>query len=222
MADQRARRRGPYAKTRGRLTAVADATLAIIEADGHAAVSFQEVARRAGLTEAQVLYHFPSKDHLLVGALERADAVAIDETGADLESMLADDDEPDPEEVMSAFVERGLLNMNLRRLYLEQRSAAVDPEHPAHAYVTRRQRTAAEYYIAYLRRMHATGYAHPDVEPERFGRQLVALWEGLEAQWMVDPSFDLAAELGAAVRLAARHDEMLATERGGSPSGPGA
>lgn len=209
MAEQ-SRRRGPYAKTRGRLTAIADATLAIIEEHGHAAVSFQEVARRAELSESQVLYHFPSKDHLLVGALERTDAMAVAETGEDLGSAPAADSGPDPEKVLSAFVEQGLLNMNVRRLYLELRSAAVDPEHPSHAYVARRQRTAAEYYAAYLRRMQASGYAHPDVVPERFGRQLVALWEGLEAQWMVDPRFDLAAELGAAVRLAARHDEMLA------------
>ncbi|WP_169746736.1 TetR/AcrR family transcriptional regulator [Demequina silvatica] len=202
-----AAKRGPYAKTRGRLEAIADATLALVEERGHREVSFTDVAERAGLTEAQVLYHFPSKDHLFMAALDRADAVVSAREIAAGPGVLTVPVEA-VEEQLVAFVRSGMGSMHVRRLYAEVRAAAVDPEHPANAYVRDHQRIAAANYALYLGALKRAGYAHPDVDPERFGRQLVALWEGLETQWLIDPSFDLAREVGQALRIAARRDEM--------------
>ena len=49
---------------------IAEATLALVVEKGHRAVVTAEIARRTGLSEPGVLYHFPSKDELLIGALQ--------------------------------------------------------------------------------------------------------------------------------------------------------
>ncbi len=54
------------------------------------------------------------------------------------------------------------------------------------------------------------GWAHPDVDPEQFARQFMALWDGLQAHWLTDPSVDLGAEVDAGLRALARRDAMRA------------
>jgi hypothetical protein len=73
-----------------------------------------------------------------------------------------------------------------------------------------------EQYARFLRDLQERGWAHPDVEPERFARQLMALWDGLQTEWLVTPSFDLGAEVGAGLRALARRDAVLAREAVGA------
>ncbi|GAA1919330.1 hypothetical protein GCM10009775_09860 [Microbacterium aoyamense] len=44
------------------------------------------------------------------------------------------------------------------------------------------------------------GLALPDLEPEAVARRFVAVWDGLQALWLVDPSFDLGDEILASFR----------------------
>ena len=67
------RTRKPYAKTVERRLAVARAALEIIREKGHRALTTAEVASRACMSETAMLYHFPSRDHILVAAMELAD-----------------------------------------------------------------------------------------------------------------------------------------------------
>jgi AcrR family transcriptional regulator len=203
-------RRGPYGKTRGRVEAIGRAAYDLVVEVGHRNVTVAEVARRTGLTEAQVLYHVPSRDHLLVAALEAADERSRQEYGP--RPAPAGTVHPDPADSLAAAVREGLSDPNVLRLFASMGAEAADPEHPAHAWVRQHQQGAARGYAEMLVRLQERGWAHPDVEPERFGRQLVALWEGLQTQWLVDPSFDLGTEVGAALRTLARRDAVLARE----------
>ena len=72
------RTRGQGAKTPERRAAIARAALDIVTEVGHRALTTAEVAARAGLSERAMLYHFPTRDHLLVAALELADADRAD------------------------------------------------------------------------------------------------------------------------------------------------
>lgn len=55
-------------------TDILEAALRVIEKEGITAVSFNSVAAEAGMTKAGVLYHFPSREAMLM-ALHRYDTL---------------------------------------------------------------------------------------------------------------------------------------------------
>lgn len=189
------RRRGPYAKTRGRVEAVQQVAHDLVVEMGHRCLTLAEVARRCDLTEAQLLYHFPSRDHLLVGALEHADRES------ESHAARAPGDAPqDLLAALSAAVDHDLAQPAVRRLFVSMCAEGTDPDHPAHAWVRHRGQRIIDRYVELAIRLQAEGRAAPDVDPTRFARQFMAVWDGLQAQWLVDPSFDLGREVGMAFR----------------------
>lgn len=204
MATTPRPRRGPYAKTRGRVEAVGEIAYDVVVQQGHRALTMAEVARRSGLTDAQLLYHFPSRDHLLVAALEHADGLSRQQRTRGPAA--------DPEAAFARAVNDRLAAPPVIRLFVTVSAEGTDPEHPAHAWLLARQREIVVQYAGFLRELQAQGWAHRDVDPERFARELMALWDGLQAQWLLDPSLDLGAEVAAGLRALARRDAVLARE----------
>jgi AcrR family transcriptional regulator len=198
------RKRGPYAKTRGRIEAITSAAYDLVLERGHREITTVEIAERAGVTEAQLLYHFPSKDHVFVAAMEQADLQATRE-------LLDRPTDPQAvEEGLRNFVRHSMGRPNLALLQAALRVEASDPGHPAAAWVRRHREQSHEHYGDLVGLLQQTGYAHPNVDPAAFGRQLAALWEGLELQWLAEPSLDLAEEIVQAFRAITRHNEMAA------------
>lgn len=197
-------RRGPYAKTRGRVEAVRQISYELVAESGHRRLTLAEVARRADLSEAQLLYHFPSREHLLVAALEHADH------RASAESAARGSTDRDPEAALAAAVSSQMTNRHLLRLFVTMSVEAGDPDHPAHDWATGRRERVMRAYGELLDDLQARGWAHPDVEAVPFARRLMALWDGLQAQWLIDPTFDLGAEVAAGLRLLAGHDTLQA------------
>ena len=74
-------------------------------------------------------------------------------------------------------------------LFVKLSAEATDPEHPAHAYfVARYERVVESFTEAFAARFSA----HPPaiaIAPEAAARQLVALMDGLQLQWILrDPT----------------------------------
>ncbi len=53
-------------------TAVLDAVLRLLDREGGAEISYDATAREAGLTKAGVMYHFPTREALVLGAVGHA------------------------------------------------------------------------------------------------------------------------------------------------------
>ena len=177
-------RRGPYARTKERRRTIADAALAIVTERGHRALTTLAVATRAGISEPGLLYHFPSKEALLVAALERFD-----------ESQLA---QMSPGEAFATAPERAALGVrrtNIVRLYTALLAEANDPDHPAHTYFKDRWQAGRENPANDIARMQERGEINPLVTPERAALWILAAWDGLQSHWLVDPSFDIDVEL---------------------------
>lgn len=51
-------------------TEILDAAMRVVDAEGGAEITYESVAREAGLTKAGLMYHFPSKDALMIGVIE--------------------------------------------------------------------------------------------------------------------------------------------------------
>nr|WP_275413718.1 TetR family transcriptional regulator C-terminal domain-containing protein [Streptomyces rubrogriseus] len=79
----------------------------------------------------------------------------------------------------------------LTRLFATTASEATDPTHPAHDYFRRRFELMRENNARAVRASVEAGLVRSDVAPEALGRALVAVADGLTAQWLIDPSFDV-------------------------------
>ncbi len=198
-------RRGPYAKTAGRRADLARAALDVVKEHGHDALTTGEVARRAMVSERTLFYHFPTRDHLLVAALELSDA---EQAAAVARLLPAGGGEPGPDDVIRVLSQCNADQPWRLRLAAALGAHAPDPDHPAHAYVARHHAHAIERFADLTRSMQRRGEAHPDLDPVRVARRLVAVWDGLQQQWLVAPDFDLAAEVQEAFRELTGHHVM--------------
>ena len=198
------RKRGPYAKTRERREAIANAALDLVNEQGHRSLGVAEVAERAGVTEATVTYHFPTRDQLLVAAIAASDAHD--------EDQLTHTREPhwDIANLVGESAKIGAEHANRLRLFVAMASEAAVADHPAHEWLLTHHAAVRSNLAEALRMLQARGEAHPDIDPERFARQMVAVWDGLQSQWLVSPDFDLADEVATAFRGLARQDVMAA------------
>ena len=179
--------RGPYAKTALRRAGIVDAALALVIEKGHRDVTTTEIAERAGVTESTLLYHFPTKDHLLVAVLaeseerDRQREAALAASGhVGREAGLAASEQSGREgrarpgdqewnaEVIGRQAELNVAHAETLRLFVRMAAEATEPSHPAHDWFLAHHRAAYAEFADALRRMQDAGQAHPDVDPERF------------------------------------------------------
>src|SRR3954453_6211418 len=67
-----------YAKGRERREEILAAAMELFGARGYRGTTIAQVAERAGLTDAGLLHHFPSKEHLLIAVLQHREALDIE------------------------------------------------------------------------------------------------------------------------------------------------
>ncbi|MDQ0675076.1 AcrR family transcriptional regulator [Pseudarthrobacter siccitolerans] len=201
--------RGPYAKTAAKRASIARAALDVVLERGHRGLTTAEVAERAGVSERTMLYNFPSRDHLLVAALELEESEAMEfwpEGRTDtLEDALSS--------IPGFVAARGGAHPEIIRLFSYLSSAAQDPAHPAHAFMLKHNERAISGFSRLVQRWQEAGLARPDVDPRSVGRQLLAVWSGLQGQWLVDPSFNLVDEVSEAFRRLSGQRSMEAKQR---------
>ncbi len=188
-------KRGPYAKTAETKATIGRAALDIVREKGHRALTTAEVSERAGVSEATRFYHFPTRDHLLVAAMEAAEVESEAFMGDEAANPAVGLDI-----VPARLVRRGMTQVNELRLFAALAGEAPDPEHPAHDFLKRHNERSVEAYAAAIRQRMAEGLAHPDLGSVSVARQMIAVWNGLQSQWLTDPTFDLADEIVQAWR----------------------
>ncbi|GAB7186622.1 TetR/AcrR family transcriptional regulator [Kitasatospora sp. Ki12] len=213
-------RRGPYAKSAAKRQLILDAALAAYAEAGTRGVSVKDIAERAGLTDAGVLHHFGSREALLTAVLEARDIAAAERYGSDREALW------NPEMLTDNAATPGLV-----KLFVDLAAAAAEPEHPAHEFFTERYRIlrqrlsdaiTAEASASEAMTSDASTAGRAATEPAPAGpddradwaaRILLAATDGLQLQWLLDPSIDMAADL-------ARLRDALLPVLGG-PTAPG-
>lgn len=186
--------RGHYASGVRRREKIADAVLSIVDSEGYQAVTVARVARLTAIPESSVLYHFPTVDALLVGALRRAD---------DLSGLEARTDDPHlgfSMEDFSRSLDWLLAQRNRRMLALRMRGFSMIAGHPAQEYFRQFDARVLSVWTRIIRGMQEEGQAHPGMDPRELALQVFALWEGLTSLNAVDPSVDVKKELLSGMR----------------------
>jgi len=180
-----------------RREAILDEAQRIIGECGYHGFGLHELAARCGLTRPGLLHHFGSKDGLLLDLLRHCDMrherAAVAELGSHHDPLSA----PDIQRArliagLQTIMARNIAQPELIRLQVILQAEAINHAHPAHDYFKAREATK----LTLLAEHAATFSAHP----MSTARQIIALWDGLQAQWLrEDMTFDLLAEFDSAV-----------------------
>ncbi|MFI6317001.1 TetR/AcrR family transcriptional regulator [Nonomuraea sp. NPDC050556] len=159
---------------------------------GFHAVSLRDIAAHAGMTHAGLLHHFPGKDELLIQVLTRREELAF--------TQAYDPDDP-PALTLSKHLDQLALNMRtpgLVGLFVKVSGEASDPAHPAHDYFVQRYRTLRAGTAELLRTLFAQATPPVEHDPDAVAQQLIALVDGLQTQWLLDPdNVDMRASVVA-------------------------
>lgn len=190
-------RRGPYAKTAARREAILDAALDVFGQQGYHAGSLREVAELVGLSEAGVLHHFASKAELLTAVLDRRDAMVEDAVppAALGEERL---------HRMLEIARQNALHPGVIELFVRLGAEATAEDHPAHDFFVRRLDFTRTQFRKAFEDLAERELLLPGVNVDSAIVVSIAVWNGLQLQWLMDSSIDVPAELG-------RHFRRLTT-----------
>lgn len=81
------------------------------------------------------------------------------------------------------------------RLYTTMVGEAVTPEHPAHAWMVGHYTDVMHKLTEGMRIDREAGHLDPAAPIEHLAREMVALMDGLQVQWLLDPEVDMAGIL---------------------------
>ena len=150
------------------------AALEVIAERGYRGASLAAAAERVGCTQQGLLHHFPTKDALLVAVLkdrDRWDAVPATQWRVDL---------------LASLVEYNAMRPGIIQTFSALLGESVTEGHPARPYFTERYRQVRANMAAVLRTEY--GERLPNgLTPERTAPLLVAVMDGLQYQWLLDP-----------------------------------
>ena len=177
------KRAGSYPKGIAKREDILTTALDVIAAQGYHRTSLREIAEATNLTAAGLLYYFGTKEDLLTEILRKRDEVNAGYVG----------DEDSPRIVK--IVRHNMSTPGLVELYASLANAATHPTHPAHAFFKDRYVKIPENIAMEIRALQATGRVREDIDPDRFGRIMLAAADGLQEAWMLDDSVDMAAHL---------------------------
>ncbi|NIZ92209.1 TetR/AcrR family transcriptional regulator [Kineococcus rubinsiae] len=176
MAEERG-----YAKGRARRQQILEEAVRLFGEVGYRAASLRELAQRCGLSHPGLLHHVGDKESLLLAVLAHRDAADAAETG-----LLAAEG-ADRLDALVEVMRRNASRRAIVELHCVLSAEATAADHPAHAFFAER----------YARTVASLVPAFPgEADPVSAARRVVALADGLQVQWLLDPDgVDMAAEL---------------------------
>jgi len=181
-------RRGGYAKGRERREEILRAANELFAVQGFHGTSLSSIATRVGLSEPGLLHHFPSKEHLLLELL----SLRHEHDGERVARALADH-----AGLLDAVL--GLCRENqdrpgLVRLFAIIAGESVDDDHPAHDWMVDRYRALRARMAARIATEQREGRIDPALDPATLAPQILAMWDGVQVQWLLDPeAVDMSA-----------------------------
>jgi AcrR family transcriptional regulator len=172
--------RRPSTQTLNRRQQIVRAGLAVFSSTGFHGASLRDIAERAGLSQAGLLHHYPSKERLLKAVLSWRDDRACRQLG---------DPPPDGLDLIRRLVERPTAARAREFVQLDVIVSAegTSADYPVHGYVLERRARVLEMVRVAFERAAAAGELRPDIDCATAARTVVALMDGLQLQWLLRP-----------------------------------
>lgn len=189
----RAKSRVDLSGEESRAKAVAVATELFATA-GFKGTSVAAVAAKTGLSQSGLLHHFPSKAALLAAVLEerdREDGDFLTGTTAPPLGWAAFDS-------LTALVARNSTRPHLVGLFVRLAAEGTEPSHPAHAWVQQHYAGIRTWLTAAVEAGQERGEIAANAPVGTIVRTTIAVIDGLQQQWLLEPGeVAMAAEFEA-------------------------
>jgi AcrR family transcriptional regulator len=199
--------RGPYPKGDRRKAQILEKAFEVFATGGYRTASVVQIAAACGVTRAGLLHHFPTKEALLEAVLSERDrrAAELFFTGTPAE----EDDGLAYFARLIKVADHNTRNPGIVSLYAVLSTEATDPAHPAHAYFVARYQRSLERTRLALRNLNERGLLHPAGQRPGVESEIIALMDGLQVQWLLDPEATPMTD-----RLRARLLELIDADLG--------
>ena len=181
------KKRGAYPKGTAKREEILQHAIDVFGRLGFHAASMREIAKECGLSQAGLLHHFPNKEALLLALVE--------EREHSQEVELGDGSLPWTESFYISMLQN-MENEALTRLWANLVGEATDRKHPAHDYFLSRYRKIREQFA------ESVASASEVSDEDRLRASvLIAVWDGLQTQWLLDDEFDMREPFKFAMKL---------------------
>ena len=182
-------RRGLYAKGVARRQEILDRAIEVFAQRGTHGTSLRSIAQAIGVSHAALLHYFDSREQLLLAVYEHAER-----------KRDSDPEAPRPTDAVDVMVSAASANVQvpgLVELYSGLVAASLEEGGSAgRSYFTQRFDRIRRELAERLRAEQETGRIRADVDPEQVAALIVAASDGLQIQWLLDPSIPLEETLG--------------------------
>jgi AcrR family transcriptional regulator len=154
------------------------------------------IAHEADISEPGLLHHFGSKNGLLMALLEMR--YALDES-----ILMADQDLEGLQllPLLARLVRENVQKKDSVRLSMVMLAESLSTSHPSHTFYKRRYVRAREILAKHLSHAQKLGYMRKDVDPTALAATLIAVMDGLQLQWLLDPRIDMVPCFDELVRI---------------------
>lgn len=181
-----ARPRGNYQVTEARRESILVSAFNVFSKSGFRGGSLKQVAELEGISEAGILHHFKSKSALLIAVLEYRDIGT--------EYNLMERDFLTGTEFIKRWLELityNMANKGIVELFCILSAEATSEDHPAHNYFKERYEYVTKISTTYFDLLRNEGKLRDGLESVDLAKTLIALSDGLQVQWLLDPSWDM-------------------------------
>lgn len=178
-------RRGQYAKGAAKRAEILAVALDVVAEKGCRKASVREIATRVGLTQPGLMHYFGTREELLTEVLRARDE-------RDRAQYF------DPDRGFQSFLDVITHNASvpgLVQLYVEYSAEATIGDHPARAFFEERFIWVRRLVVETIEHEQAAERMGPDLDAPFAADLIVAAADGLQVQWLLDRSIDMAARL---------------------------
>jgi AcrR family transcriptional regulator len=170
-----------YAKGRERREEILAAANEVFANQGFKGASLSSIAERVGLSEPGLLHHFRSKEELLLEVLKlrhQQNNERVSRATAEATQL--------PDALLDLCRENAT-TPGLVRLFTILAAEGVDADHPAHDWFQERYRQLRRRVVAQVTEAQRLGHLPPELDPVLLAPQILAMYDGLQLQWLLDP-----------------------------------
>ncbi|MDE0572811.1 TetR/AcrR family transcriptional regulator [Demequina sp. B12] len=168
-----------YARGRATKAHILDVAMAQFAENGYRGSSLRDIAGRAGMSHPGLLYHYPTKEALLMAVLERRDQQDGEVNPVNGEDGI---------EALKSLVRSARLNENrpgVVELYAVVSAEATSKNHPARNFFIERYDNLVSRIEAAYRTAASQGQVRDGVDCAAAAQQAVAVMDGLQVQWLM-------------------------------------
>ncbi|MDN5901340.1 MAG: TetR/AcrR family transcriptional regulator, partial [Brachybacterium sp.] len=180
-ASRRIGRAGSYSKGIARRQEILDRAIEVFRERGADGTSLRRIAESIGISHGALLHYFSSREELLVAVYEHAENRPDPERG-----------DPRQERSVEVMANAAISNLKvpgLVQLYSTLVATALEVESgPAKEYFTSRFERVRGNLEQKLREDQEAGLVRGDIDPARTAALVVAASDGLQIQWLLEPS----------------------------------